>query len=147
MHGSSPRFLTEWSWYKDLTADPRAVFNPAALSLYWQHVHNFLDYRCTPTAGDPTRNHELIDAADQIYSLCLKSEEDQFDWAAAMKEMKSLTVRVAGIVAPLQMEAEGALLDFAAMLDNCMTSSELTWGRFQALFGRGQQYLSLMRHA
>lgn len=147
VHGSSPRFLNEWRWYKDLTADPRVIFNPTALSLYWEHLHNFLDYRCTPTMGNAERNRRLITATDEIYSLCIACEEVEFDWTAAMIKMKGLTVEVAALVAAYQMDAADDLLDFTVTLDCCMASLDLTWGRFSALFGRGQQYLSFMRHA
>jgi uncharacterized protein YjaG (DUF416 family) len=42
IYGSSPRFLIDWRWYKDLVGDNRE-FNELALANYYQNNLNLLD--------------------------------------------------------------------------------------------------------
>ena len=44
MFGSSPRFATDWRWYKTLVPG-ETRYNDLALDQYWQHAHNLMDYR------------------------------------------------------------------------------------------------------
>tara|TARA_B100000315_G_C14526919_1_gene564279 strand:+ start:151 stop:1224 length:1074 start_codon:yes stop_codon:yes gene_type:complete len=44
VYGTSPRFITDWRWYKDITGKDRG-FNEVALNDYYNNNLNFLDYR------------------------------------------------------------------------------------------------------
>lgn len=57
--GCSPRFLTDWRWYKQAPSG-----NQWAIDAYWQQAHNLLDYRAV---GPP--RHE--DANRRLMADCL----------------------------------------------------------------------------
>ena len=44
LYGSSPRFVTDWRWYKDITGEDRN-FNKYGLNSYYRNNINLLDYR------------------------------------------------------------------------------------------------------
>lgn len=47
LHSSSPRFVTDWRWYKAVTEDDFG-FNRVALESYRRSCAGLIDYRCDP---------------------------------------------------------------------------------------------------
>ena len=54
--GSSPRFLTDWRWYKDAPSG-----NQWAIDAYWRQAHNLFDYRRVRPEQQPALNRILFD--------------------------------------------------------------------------------------
>lgn len=52
--GCSPRFLTDWRWYKAQTPG-----NQWAIDSYWTQAHNLMDYRTVKAARPPGANAML----------------------------------------------------------------------------------------
>ena len=44
VYGASPKFITDWRWYKEIVGDDRG-FNKTALDCYYQNNLNLIDYR------------------------------------------------------------------------------------------------------
>lgn len=59
--GSSPRFLTDWRWYKDYQPG-----NQWAIDCYWSHCHNLFDYRKVAQAHTREWNEALMDRCLKI---------------------------------------------------------------------------------
>lgn len=53
--GCSPRFLTDWRWYKDTTPG-----NQWAIDAYWAQAHNLLDYRRVDPPHTESENRDLM---------------------------------------------------------------------------------------
>lgn len=56
--GSSPAFITEWRWFKQLHGEARRT-DENALACYERWSHNFLDYRRTFGEREVEKNREL----------------------------------------------------------------------------------------
>lgn len=147
LHGSSPDFITDWRWYKAIVGDPRKEFNAPALEQYWRNLHNLMNYQADPTVGDAEKNREIKDLCDQVYRLCLSSEEGKVDWNQLLGKMADLVTHLSAKAFKFDAQTQASLEAYARVLGQLQSDAiSLDWGVFQGWFGRGQQYVGLLRH-
>lgn len=143
IHGSSPRFITDWRWYKSLHADP-PQFNHAAALACMASMHNFLDHSILTAPRDPQSNRPMMETCDAIFEAYL-GFQNSADPSAAIGIL-ALTRTLCGHVREFSESTAGAFEDFARWLETFLdTGRNIDHGRFAPLFGRGQQYLSFIR--
>jgi SAM-dependent methyltransferase len=140
---SSPRFLTDWRWYKDIGADGR--FNELAVDEYWANAHRLLDYRYAGSPGDPPRNMSLYDTCLAVQSD-VRALEQAADRSGIERIQASLHF-IRDLVRREVPDVDDALKDVerligSAALDADQVASAVHLG---AWFGRGQQYVSFSR--
>lgn len=104
--GSSPRFLTDWRWYKDAKPGMHQY-----IEAYWTQAHNLLDYRTVSPPREASRNMALMEDCQQIRDAVARLERGEY-------------VNCPPLDAMLR-----------------MLNEQPDW------FGRGQQYLSVVRTA
>lgn len=140
--GSSPQFLTDWRWYKQLFGEERA-FNERAIESYYRNVANFLDYRETLDDHDVELGRRLLRDCDALHEAMLADDAgDASGLPAAVK-------RVAEIATLVEPVAAGTAASLRA-LANALSGSDATaaaTNAFSSHFGRGQQYVSFIREA
>jgi predicted O-methyltransferase YrrM len=143
-YASSPHLVTDWRWYKAIVGDDWG-FNVQAIEQFWSLAHNMLDYRIVLPARDPLANQHLYDlctgARAQLERFERKRDRKfiyQFrtDLAAIVEEARAFSADVAAALGEAAELLDGERPDPAAVANA---------GKFGALFGRGQQYLSLTR--
>ena len=78
--GGSPRFLTDWRWYKAVRSES-GCFNDLAVADYWANVHNLLDYRELRPPRDPVENRRL-------YAACAALRGTVHDYERAVCNLK-----------------------------------------------------------
>ncbi len=148
LHGSSPHFITDWRWYKALVGDPRQEFNGPGLESYWQNLHNLMNYQAEPTVGDSATNRRLKEVGDQVYRLCLASEESGADWNQLIRDLADLTKQLIAHAANMDAQTKSSLGAYENVLNQLENeATDISWGAFESWFGRGQQYVSLLRHS
>jgi SAM-dependent methyltransferase len=144
--GASPRFLTDWRWYKAI-ADTDGRFNELAIDQYWANVHNLLDYRQVSSPRDPGDNRRLYDECMTVRRAVqeFERERDRGVLAVILPELDAIVTRVRTF-SPAAAAALGELTDLLARpsLDAVAVAASC---RFGPWFGRGQQYLSFSRRA
>jgi SAM-dependent methyltransferase len=144
--GGSPRFLTDWRWYKSIAGEGDG-FNALATEAYWSNVHNLLDYREVRTARDPGENRRLYEACVLVRRAVQDFERDR-----DQRIIDVVRTRLEGIVtnvrafAPRTSEAIAELRSLLvrrsfAAADVAASAAFAPW------FGRGQQYLSFSRRS
>jgi SAM-dependent methyltransferase len=141
--GASPKFLTDWRWYKDITGT--GGFNERAIDQYWADVHNLLDYRHQSPARDPLENRALHEACVSVRTAVQTYERDRDRGAAAVVCAK-LEPIVASVRAfsPITGDAIEEVKDLLAR-PAFDAEAVASCRRFGPWFGRGQQYLSFSR--
>lgn len=144
VYGTSPRFLTDWRWYKDIV--PGATrYNVLAVEQYWQHAHNLLDHRRLFPARAAEDNQRLYAAAIDVRDL-IRAFETTRD-RAIVTMIQARLADMAGMLAAFSDDIAGAVLEARDLLagghPDADTVARAT--RFGPWFGRGQQYLSLHR--
>ena len=143
VHGSSPHFITDWRWYKDIHGSQRA-YNEVARGAYLRNLHNLLDYRFV---GEPRRaeqNHDLLAHCDAVFYLVQEfSRTGNRDLLGAVVEKVAAVAKLCRTIAPGTAEGLG---DFLRVFEAWRSTGQLgPFDAFAACFGRGQQYLSFIR--
>ncbi len=141
---SSPRFFQDARWYKEIVG-PERKFNERAVGQYWQFVHNFLDYRLEFVPRAPERNRELYTLCEELTLLAKAFERTRDE--APVKAMGPLFEALARNVGEFSPEHATLLLDVSAMVRDPRTAARQVADHdtFAHFFGKGQQYLSLVR--
>lgn len=139
VYGSSPRFLTDWRWYKDIVGDKRG-FNDKALESYYQSNLNLLDYRFEFPAHSYEFGKKLEELGSQSWDMMCKIEKgDESVW----QELFLLLQELCAHVEKLAPETSVAIREAMMLLQSGHPDMELN--HFPQWWGRGQQYLSLIR--
>lgn len=144
--GSSPRFITDWRWYKAITGAQRD-FNQLALEQYWQGAHNLLDYRCVLPVRPALLNrqlHDLCRATRDAIRVYERTREERVlgEIRQALNEVIALIEGCSGAAAQAVREVEHWLAQTPPAPD-ALAHNEA----FGNLFGRGQQYLSFSQRS
>ncbi len=141
---SSPHFVTDWRWYKDITGKNKD-FNQPAINQYWSQAHNLLDYRdVVPPIAERTNR--------KLYEICtaVRARLRRFEQTRNMQEVKKISGDMHAIIEIVQdfsKKTAASLQEAANILGNMpLNVSALAQSEnFGRLFGRGQQYLSMTK--
>jgi SAM-dependent methyltransferase len=139
VYGSSPRFLTDWRWYKEIIGDDRR-FNELALDNYYKNNLNLLDYRFDFPEHSRAYGEKLEALGSRSWDLMCEIEHgNETIWKEFFDLMDELCSHIDG-QAPITV---GAIRESCALLQNPNPDMDLS--QFPQWWGRGQQYLSLIR--
>jgi 2-polyprenyl-3-methyl-5-hydroxy-6-metoxy-1,4-benzoquinol methylase len=140
-HGSSPKFLSDWRWYKDVHGT--AVFDlKQALKDYHSVVHTFLDFRSEVKSKNANKNLPLVKLCGKIYDrvYAVERKGKAYSPAEIAKDVKS----VAAMIKNDMPETAIALQEFAALVKGVAPGTKSPFRHFHKLWGRGQQYVSFI---
>jgi SAM-dependent methyltransferase len=143
-YSASPHFITDWRWYKSIVGNGWE-FNDRAKEQFWAMAHNMLDYRRVLPARSSTANRRL-------YELCTgaRAAVEGFE----LRREKVLLDRFRVLLREIVEDAAAFSDDVAAALDEAATLLQRDRPdvravagapKFSGLFGRGQQYFSLIK--
>lgn len=142
VYGSSPEFVVDLRWYKQLYGEHRR-FNENAAQTYLENMLNFLDYRVTLPAHDAELGVAIRDLCRRIYVTMQQIEagaetRSAREAAPAIRELAALAA-----VSPCTARA---LDELARVLEaDRLDDPNVHLPEFAAYFGRGMQYLSFVR--
>lgn len=144
--GSSPRFITDWRWYKAITGAHRD-FNQVALEQYWQLAHNFLDYSRLLPPRSAALNRQLHERCRAVRDAVRAFEQTPGE--RLLGDIRQMLGEVIALVEGFSEAAAEALRDVQRWLAQPGAEAEALAerGSFGGLFGRGQQYLSFSRRS
>jgi hypothetical protein len=141
VYGSSPRFLTDWRWYKDIIGENRE-FNKKALNNYYETNLNLLDYRFEFSAHPRSFGEKLEELGTLSWDLMCNIENGNSsvwqDFFALMHELSEHIKKLA----PHTVEAIREVVTLLQTGHPDMVELK----QFPEWWGRGQQYLSLVRN-
>jgi len=142
--GASPRFLTDWRWYKSIAGESDR-FNELAIEAYWANVHNLLEYRETFAPRDPLDNRRLYEACATVRGAVQEYERER-DRGILALVLGGLDTIIAGLRSFSRLTGD-ALADLrSALAQPALDTAALAASpAFSGWFGRGQQYLSFSR--
>jgi len=143
-YAASPHFTTDWRWYKSIVGDDWE-FNARAIEQFWSLAHNMLDYRKVLPPRDPLANQHLYDLCTQARAQ-LEGFERKREVVFLNRFRESLGMIVED-AASFSADVAEALGEAATLLkgDRPDTAAVARAAKFGGLFGRGQQYLSLIK--
>lgn len=140
--GTSPRFLVDTRWYKNIHGDSRN-YNQRALDLYHQSLHNHIDGRLTFPPRPAAANLELLGECDAVFELEELFRQNRSP--ATLAEIIERSRKIGKTVRTFSSNTADALNDLVTLIDAGPATPPVEFGRFGEWFGQGQQYLSFVR--
>jgi len=144
VYASSPHFLTDWRWYKQVHGDDRR-YNEHGIKLYHQNVLNLIDYRVDIPAQPVDVGQSVLARATQLFETmkAMANANESAAFVDAAVPLREIGQRVKGL-SPLTAKA---LFEVADFLTDPVSAPSPEFDAFTSFFGRGQQYLSFTRRA
>jgi ubiquinone/menaquinone biosynthesis C-methylase UbiE len=139
-YASSPKFIIDWRWYKEIVGSQRD-FNKIALDSYYQTNINLIDYRYVFDLHSVEFGKEIEESCSKSWELmCQIQRGDSSKWQA----MFDLMSNISSLIQQTAPQTAKAIIEASEWLqDGVATERELQY--FPQWWGRGQQYLSLIR--
>ena len=139
--GSSPRFLCDWRWYKNIHG-PQSGDNTFAISSYHENCHNLIDFRFVGKPLSPRDSKQLQRLCMKIYQKVFRQEN--LGRECNLNDLASDVSRIANTIDDSLPITSKALKDFCTGITR-QKSPAKNLGSFRKLWGRGQQYMSFVR--
>ena len=142
--GSSPRFLSDWRWYKQIDGKDPGI-NTLAIDQYRSQSGLLMDYRHQEGISD-------IDG-ERLEAKCQKAFDTHIEiWnrddISSIPEFLEMTCDIADYIQIAMPKTSKALRDYANGMDGMLSGQfDADFGTFRELFGRGQQYASFIRRS
>ena len=136
---SSPRFLKDWRWYKEVIGDARN-FNSIALNDYYQNNLNLIDYRFQFPIHSEDFGKELEEIGSKAWDIMCRIENGEEN---AWQEFYLLMQYLIAHIENLAPETGIAISEAVSMLQEA--NPYMYVEHFPRWWGRGQQYLSLIK--
>jgi len=150
---SSPRFLTDWRWYKDINQCESGE-NELAKKLYWENVHNFIDYEALFEVRDINSNMLLLEKAKEISVLASSSHLKAPPHSGKLVAIAEVVDSIAEDVSRFNTRSGSSALTAARLRDGMRMLREIHESKtplkvkpkeFAHFFGKGTQYITFIR--
>lgn len=141
---SSPNMFTDWRWYKSLYGEDRS-FNEMALSQYWTQVHNFIDYRRILLPRNDEDNKKLYHLFDQFRVKTRELGESRDK--TILGDLNGLLDSIASEISSFSEALSKPFAEVNEIIKREKIEPDIVANSpsFKSYFGRGQQYLSLVK--
>lgn len=141
--GSSPRFLTDWRWYKSVPESP-LTWNQRAVRQIDRLSASFIDYRADPAETDEALGRAIEERCRRLWELHvdLLDGERPADYPVFLAEVDEIRNLLPSAFAPARRSIEDY---FRGMEQLLAKNAAPDFGSFRTLFGRGQQYAAMTR--
>ena len=136
-HGSSPRFLEDFRWYKSPEISLQNL-SDVAMQNYWEKCHNFLDFRGIAKSIKAKDNQNLMNMCSEIYSEVHEKMWTIDSRASILNYCKDIRARISE-VSPMTAESLESFIKYW----NTNDTSDLS--NFRPWWGRGTQYVSVIK--
>lgn len=143
--GSSPRFVMDWRWYKDVVHERNGI-NSIVLENYYANIHNFIDHSCVFQSFSVEQNMKIYENSEKIFTLAL-----EYQHTREINLFSELAFCVNDIANRILLLGEPAHVTCSKLRDAAIGLQALgsgkpfpNFGTFASLFGRGQQYVSFI---
>ena len=125
-HGSSPRFVEDYRWYKDPNSSIESL-NSIAIENFWAKCHNFIDYRFNYKSLSSQINHDIYAATNRLYSTVAEAT-----WSHESEQIVTTNCQETN-------------LSLESFLKYWRTENVVDLEPFRPWWGRGTQYMSVMK--
>ena len=135
-HGSSPRFLEDFRWYKSPEISVENL-SDVAQENYWEKCHNFLDFRSEVNSKSES-NKKLFNLSNEIYSEVYENA-----WTNASQQ--TILSHCAKIMAQISETLPSTAESLDSFINYGTTKDINDLDKFRPWWGRGTQYVSVIK--
>lgn len=144
-YSTSPHFSVDWRWYKNICG-PQKKYNNHLINAYKENIHNLIDYRHVFKPVNPVVINKLERLSQSIFDTSINMQNKP----VKRKELVSLSEnlkRLTELTLVFSNPTSQSIRQFSLALDKFLVGNPfpLELGSFEPWFGRGQQYLSLIK--
>ncbi len=140
--GTSPRFITDWRWHKDIYG-AQALVNQVAIEQYRKSGLSVIDYRFVLPELDAAVGKRIQDLCEKVYWLMVDIETKK---TPRFVEVSALCDELSAILTPIAPETAAGIDEASVYFRNPSAYDPATcFNRFKPFFGRAQQYISFVR--
>lgn len=139
VYGTSPRFITDWRWYKVITGEERG-FNEVAVDAYFRNNLNLLDYRYVFSPHRREFGEKLETMCNGTWDFMCRLEAGEQEGWEPFWELCNEIYAMINEPAP---QTALALREAINWLKTSAEGASLTY--FPFWWGRGSQYVSFIR--
>jgi len=142
--GSSPAFLQDWSWYKQYNEE-RNSNTDIMLKSYQKWAGFLLDYRSSAKQTFSFSEYEELERLCEK-AMNIQDEYRQTDNKDSLNEFVVLLTEVKALVVEKMPETTQSIDDYISALPELLAGNlQANFNSFHHWFGRGQQYVSVIR--
>ncbi|EMJ92068.1 methyltransferase domain protein [Leptospira alstonii serovar Sichuan str. 79601] len=138
---SSPKFIDDWRWYKDINSKIKG-YNQIALDSYYRKNLNFIDYRFRFAEHSEEFGMKLEELCNDTWDIMCRIEKNEDE---SWDELYTNLSHILTLLLEPAPETAKALNEIVTWLKDGDLNKPLLY--FPHWWGRGQQYLSLMNIA
>lgn len=140
VYGTSPKFISDWRWYKEVTGNDRG-FNKQALDCYYKNSLNLIDYRYEFAPHSVKFGQRLEDLCSEIWNImCLIQNGDSSQLNIFIEKLND----VSELIKKKAPKTSEAIVESLRWLEcGAPISKELEF--LPKWWGRGQQYVSFIK--
>ena len=136
-HGSSPRFIDDYRWYKNPEISIKSM-NENAVKNYWEKCHNFLDSRLPRSTQDVDFNRFLHTICSDLYSEVYTNGWSKDSYSEVLK----ICLKLKGHLCDPEKVINNSL---DAFIDYWQSGKVTSLEEFRPFWGRGTQYVSFIK--
>lgn len=140
IYSTSPKLISDWRWYKDITGDDRE-FNKIALDCYYKNNLNLIDYRYEFKPHSVDFGQKLEFFCNEVWDIMCSIQNGDPAQLNSFKEKLSEISKFIEEKAPKTSEAIGESLHWL----DCGAPIEAELEHLPKWWGRGQQYASFIK--
>ena len=136
-HGSSPRFVEDYRWYKDPDSSIESL-NSVAIENFWAKCHNFIDYRFNYKSLSSQINQDIYAATNRLYSTVAEAMWNHESEQIVTTNCKEIQILISE-------NCQETNLSLESFLKYWRTENVVDLEPFRPWWGRGTQYISVMK--
>ena len=136
-HGSSPKFVEDFRWYKDPELSVESL-NENAIQNYWEKCHNLLDTRLPKSTRNLNLNKLLYAVCDELYYVVYTDVWTNDSHAKVLELCLKLKNEMGGL-------SDVTVNSVDAFIAYWQSNKVKHLQEFRPLWGRGSQYLSFIK--
>jgi len=142
VQGSSPKFITDWRWYKDIYNENVCV-NDRAVRQYHENIINFIDFRVENLIIEEEKSLIIQKYSEELYWLMVSTVEQST--MSAYPEVARACLAMHDLLREISPLTASSLQEASLFFTNPEKNSEAITKNFKSWFGRAQQYLSFIK--
>ena len=142
--GTSPKFITDWRWYKDIV-DEEFSFNGVAIESYYRQNLNLVDYRFVFPQHSQEFGLELEAKCAEAWKLMCRLESGTIN---SFNPVWELLRSISNFIKPIAYKTAESIDESMLWLKNIDTTYNKSrkYNQFYHWWGRGQNYISFIKH-
>lgn len=134
VRGTSPSFIQDWRWHKQISMK-KPEFNQNAIKCYYKNIFSFLDHKSSHTSSSANDGKALIEICNSIFQNVVSG-------IPSKRKAQKISIELNKICKLLPPEARKIRLGLSEFSKVIIAANQGTLKHFRSLWGRGQQYIA-----